>query len=259
MEFSSVLFAFLLTLIAGLSTGIGGAIPFFTKKLNIGFLCFSLGLSAGVMVYVSFMELFPSAITSLTGVFGIRKANFLALLFFFLGIFLLAIIDKLVPEEENPHEFGDRNASLHKVGIFSALAIAIHNFPEGLAPFMGALSDPMTGFSITIAIAIHNIPEGITVSAPIYYSTKSKWKAFRYAFFSGFAEPIGALLGFLFLRNFLNDTLFGLIYALVAGTMVYLSFDELLPTAENYGKHHMVIWGVIVGMLVMGLTIAFFA
>lgn len=259
MSSSSVLFAFVLTLIAGLSTGIGGAIPFFTKKLNISFLCFSLGLSAGVMVYVSFMELFPEAIASLTLGFGVKKANFLALLFFFVGIFLLAVIDKLVPEEENPHEFGDRHQGLHKVGLFSALAIGIHNFPEGLATFMGALSDPMTGFSITVAIAIHNIPEGITVSAPIYYATKNKWKAFRYAFFSGFAEPVGALIGFLFLRNLLNDTLFGIVYALVAGIMVYLSFDELLPTAENYGRHHMVIWGVIAGMLVMGLTIALFA
>lgn len=257
---NSVLFAFSLTLIAGLSTGVGGLVPFFTKKLNTGFLCASLGLSAGVMVFVSFMELLPEALSSLSSSYGAKSGNFIVLAAFFAGMLLIAVIDKVVPEDSNPHEFGHKSEkNLTKVGLFSALVIAIHNFPEGLATFMGAMADPLTGWSITIAIAIHNIPEGVTVSAPIYYSTKSRKKAFLYSFFSGFAEPLGALLGFIFLREMLSDTLFALVYAFVAGIMVYLAFDELLPTAENYGKHHLVIWGVVFGMLIMGVTLALFA
>ena len=144
------------------------------------------------------------------------------------------------------------------MGMFSALAIAIHNFPEGLATFIAALSDVRLGISIAVAIAIHNIPEGIAVSVPIYYATGSKKKAFGFSFLSGLAEPIGALIGYFLLRQFIGDTMFGIVFAMVAGIMVYISLDELLPTAEKYGEHHIAIYGLIAGMIVMATSLIFF-
>lgn len=248
-------FAFSISLFAGLSTAVGGVVPFFTKKTNNTFLIFSLGLSAGVMVYVSFVEMLAEAEASLLSYYSERTAGLLTLAFFLLGMLVIALIDKLVPEEDNPHEFGSEG-KLRKTGLVSALAISVHNFPEGLASFMAAMADPVAGVSIAVAIALHNIPEGITVSAPIYHSTGKKGKAFLYALLSGIAEPVGALVGYFFLRSVFTPFTFGLVYAIVAGIMVYLAFDELLPTAENYGRHHLVIWAVIIGMALMGFTIA---
>ncbi len=143
--------------------------------------------------------------------------------------------------------------------MFVALAIAIHNFPEGLATFIAALQKPALGLSIAVAIAIHNIPEGISVSVPIYYATGSKKKAFVYSFLSGLAEPVGALIGYFILRSFINDLMFGILFAVVAGIMVFISFDELLPAAEEYGEHHLAIYGLIAGMAVMALSLLLFA
>lgn len=152
----------------------------------------------------------------------------------------------------------NKNTELYRMGVFSAFAIAIHNFPEGLATFIGALEDPALGISIGIAIAIHNIPEGISVSIPIYYATGDKKKAFSYSFLSGLAEPLGAIVGYFVLKQFINDAMFGIVFALVAGIMVYISLDELLPTAEKYGEHHIAIFGLISGMAVMALSLIAF-
>ena len=270
MDISNVLFAFGLTVLAGLSTGIGSALAFYTKRTNKTFLSAALGFSAGVMIYVSMIEIFPKARESLELVYGPSKGYWVTTIGFFAGIALIALIDRFVPEAQNPHEMPDVNemattsetakaheeATLMRMGLFSALAIAIHNFPEGLATFVGALQDPALGISITVAIAIHNIPEGIAVSIPIYYATGSKRKAFRYSFLSGLSEPVGALVGYFLLRNFLHDAMFGIIFAVVAGIMVYIALDELLPTAEKYGQHHHVgIYGLIAGMAVMALSL----
>ena len=188
---------------------------------------------------------------------------------FFGGIILIGIIDKLVPSFENPHEIRnteemgdesaiDKNLKLLRMGMFMALAIAIHNFPEGLATFAAALSDPALGISIAVAIAIHNIPEGISVSVPIYYATGSKKKAFLYSFLSGIAEPIGALIGYVILLNFFSDFVFGILFAGVAGIMVFISLDELLPSAQKYGEHHLSIYGLIAGMIVMAFSLLLF-
>ena len=273
---SATVFAFLVSLAAGLSTGIGGLVPLFTNRRSTRFLCFSLGLSAGVMVYVSFMEMLPEAIDSLSRYYTKRTAGLMALGFLLAGMALIAIIDKLVPEDENPHEFGheQKGGALRKMGLLSALAIAVHNFPEGLASFMSALAiavhnfpeglasfmsaldDPVSGVSVAIAIALHNIPEGITVASPIYHSSGSRTRAFLYALGSGIAEPLGAVVGFMFLQSVFTPFTFALVYALVAGIMIYLAFDELLPTAENYGHHHLVTYAVILGMVLMGVTLA---
>lgn len=264
-EVGTILFALGLTVFAGLATGVGSALAFYTKKTNETFLSIALGFSAGVMIYVSLVEIFVKARDSLNEIYSTPKmANAVTTLAFFGGIALIALIDKFVPAGENPHEIKDvsdmddeakKKKSLLRMGLFSALAIAIHNFPEGLATFLSALDDPTLGISIAIAIAIHNIPEGIAVSVPIYYATGSKRKAFGYSFLSGLSEPVGALIGFLLLRPYLDGAMFGIIFAGVAGIMVYISLDELLPTAEKYGKHHFAIGGLIAGMAVMALSL----
>lgn len=264
----NVLFAFGLTLFAGLSTGIGSALAFYTKKTNKKFLSAALGFSAGVMIYVSLVEIFVKARASLEIVYGPSKGYLVTTLAFFGGIALIALIDKFVPSFENPHEIRDvsdmeedatEKNELLRMGMFSALAIAIHNFPEGLATFTGALQDPTMGVSIAVAIAIHNIPEGIAVSVPLYYATGDKKKAFKLSFLSGLSEPVGALLGYFILMRFMTDSTFGIIFAGVAGIMVYISLDELLPTAEKYGEHHIAIWGLILGMVVMASSLVMFA
>ncbi len=264
---SSILFALGLTLFAGLATGVGSAIAFISKKFNPKFLAGALGFSAGVMIYVSFIEIFVKARESLSVPFGETKGYWVTTIAFFCGLGLIALIDKLIPSYENPHEIRNMEVEpdaasekrLLRMGLFSALAIAIHNFPEGLATFMGALTDPTLGVSIAVAIAIHNIPEGVAVSAPIYYATKSRKKAFWLSFASGLAEPVGALIGFFILRTIFSDSTFGIIFAGVAGIMVYISLDELLPTAEEYGEHHIAIGGLIAGMVVMSLSLLMFA
>lgn len=260
-----ILFAFSLTLFAGLSTGIGSALGFFTKKTNTKFLSISLGFSAGVMIYVSFVEIFMKAKDSLTMELGDKLGTWITVIAFFGGMFLIALIDKLIPSGENPHDIRkvedldenskQKNQKLLRMGLFTALAVGIHNFPEGLATFISALQDPSIAIPITIAIAIHNIPEGIAVSVPIYYATGSKKKAFFYSFLSGLSEPIGAIVGYLILLPFMNDLVFGILFASVAGIMVFISLDELLPSAREYGEHHLSIYGLIAGMMVMALSL----
>ncbi len=262
--FGNVYFAFGLTLFAGLSTGIGSALAFFTSHTHTRILAPSLGFSAGVMIYVSFMELLATAQAELTRLRGATEGGWFTILGFFAGIALIAIIDRMVPEQGNPHEIKrveamrerpQDQARLLRLGLFTAGAIALHNFPEGFATFIAALKDPALGVSIAIAIAIHNIPEGIAVAVPLFYATGSRKKAFGYSFLSGLAEPVGALVGYLILLPFLNDTLFALTFAFVAGIMVFISLDELLPAAEEYGEHHLAIYGLIAGMAVMAASL----
>lgn len=269
----NVLIAFGLTLIAGLSTGIGSGLAFFTKKTNTSFLSISLGFSAGVMIYVSFVEILAKSQESLVLSLGEELGQWAAVGSFFMGIFIISLIDRLVPNFENPHEVRDKQDinnlnvynnevssvnNLRRMGVMSALAIAIHNFPEGLATFASALSDPALGISITVAIAIHNIPEGISVSVPIYYATGNRKRAFIYSFLSGLSEPLGALVGYFIFRAFFNDIIFGLLFGIVAGIMVYISIDELLPTSRKYGQGHQEIYGFIVGMGVMAISLLIF-
>ena len=269
MAVSAVLFAFSLTLFAGLSTGIGSIIAFVYKQINPKFLSASLGFSAGVMIYVSMVEIFAKAKDALTADLGTTRGYWYTVLAFFAGMALIALIDRLIPASDNPHELCSLDdmdcpeeadtTDLMRMGLFSALAIGIHNFPEGIATFVSALQDPGLGVSIAIAIAIHNIPEGIAVAVPIYYATLDKKKSLLYSFVSGLSEPIGAFVGYIFLYRYLSDTLFGLLFASVAGIMVFISLDELLPTAEKFGEHHIAIYGLVAGMMVMALSLLLFA
>jgi ZIP family zinc transporter len=268
MDTRTLLFAFGLTLFAGLSTGIGSALAFFTRRTNTKFLSTALGFSAGVMIYVSLIEIFAKAKDQLVEDLGMRSGYWLTVMAFFAGMLLIAVIDKLIPSFENPHELRrieeiqpglrDKSKKLMRMGVFTALAIGIHNFPEGLATFMAALTKPELGIAIAVAIAIHNIPEGIAVSIPIYFATGSKRKAFWYSFLSGLSEPVGAMAGYLILMPFLSPVLFGILFAGVAGIMVFISLDELLPAAEEFGEHHLSIYGLVAGMAVMAVSLLLF-
>jgi len=264
-----IFLAFGLTLFAGLSTGIGGAIAFYAKKTNTKFLSVALGFSAGVMIYISLTEILAGALETLTGELGEVAGSWLAVLSFFGGMLLIALIDKLIPHTENPHETKTveevretmpiapevREKRLLRMGLFTALAVSVHNFPEGLATFMATLRDPALGVSIAAALALHNIPEGIAVSLPIYYAIGNRKKAFLYSALSGVAEPLGALVGFAVLAPFLTETIFGVLFACVAGIMVFISFDQLLPAAREYGEHHLSLYGLIAGMAVMAVSL----
>lgn len=261
-----VLLAFLFTLFAGLATGIGSLLAFFTKTTNTKFLSFALGFSAGVMIYVSFIDIFPKAQESLVAELGEEGGIWMTVAAFFAGMLLIALIDRFIPKHSNPHELKKiedmkkpgsaiNDPELLKMGVFTALAITIHNFPEGIATFVSTLQDPALGLAIAIAIAIHNVPEGIAVSVPIYYATGEKKRAFRLSLLSGLAEPLGAVVAFLILMPFLTDLMFGVIFAMVAGIMVFISLDELLPAAKKYDEAHLSIYGVISGMVVMALSL----
>jgi len=269
MDSQNVGIALGLTLLAGLSTGLGSALAFLAKRTNTKLLSVALGFSAGVMIYVSFVELFPNAQKSLVSEYGQVGGNWATAAAFFGGIVFIAIIDRLVPSFENPHEIhraeemdspelAAKFKKLYRMGLFTALAIAIHNVPEGLATFVSALKDTKLGIAIAVAIAIHNIPEGVAVSIPIYYATGSRNKAFVYSFLSGVAEPAGALVGYAILFSFLNDAVFGVLFASVAGIMVFISLDELLPTAQEYGQHHLAAYGLVAGMIVMAISLLLF-
>ena len=283
-----------LTVFAGMATGIGSAIAFFAKRTNYRFLSVATGFSAGVMLYVSFVEIFVKGTDELVKAYGEPWGHWVNAASFFGGMLLIGIIDNLIPSAENPHEThtleeteplhdvtapmpdfdavaadpthaapGAHDHRVHdkkllRMGLFTALAIAIHNFPEGLATFLAALEDPKVGAAIAIAIALHNIPEGISVSVPIFYATGDRKKAFVYSFLSGLAEPVGAIIAYVALRLFFGGepgVIMGLTFGGVAGIMVYISLDELLPTSRAYGKGHDSLFGLMAGMAVMALSL----
>ncbi|MDT8391236.1 MAG: zinc transporter ZupT [Lentisphaeria bacterium] len=293
-----ILIALGLTAFAGLATGIGSFLAFFAKRRNGRFLAISTGFSAGVMLYVSFVEIFFKGAESLHKAYGEVLGNWVNVASFFGGILLIALIDHFIPSAENPHEVHSREEmeplhnplaeepdfqaiadhpdmappgghdhrvdshKLLRMGMFTALAIGIHNFPEGLATFLAALEDPGVGAVIAVAIALHNIPEGMSVSVPIYYATGNRKKAFFYSFLSGLAEPVGAIIAYVLIRLFLGSSgggippqIMGVLFAGVAGIMVYISLDELLPTSRAYGKGHDSVLGLGAGMLVMAVSL----
>ncbi len=263
--------AMLLTVLAGLSTGIGSTIAFFIRTPKYSYLAVLLGFSAGVMVYISFTELLGTAIRDV----GFISAN----IAFFTGILVIAVTDILVPHEYEEEratssrlgvgETGQQKSSglpsqlatpsksaLKRSAILLALGIAIHNFPEGLVTFSCVASGHVAlGIMVAVAIGVHNIPEGIAVSVPIFYATGSRRRAFIYSFLSGITEPVGALIGYGILFPFLTPALLSSLLAFVAGIMIYISLDEILPLAHRYGREHLVIIGVVTGMLVMAITL----
>jgi ZIP family zinc transporter len=269
--------ALILTFLAGLTTGIGGLIGLSSRRFSTEFITMALGFSAGAMVYVSLVEILPKARLALQPLLGAQLGYGCTGLAFFAGILLMALVDGLLPThpaiesiqdlaaspaqaadklaDRRPDQQSPQRSKLLRMGIFSALALFIHNFPEGLATFLGALENPKVGVSIAVAIAIHNIPEGLAVSAPVFFATRSRSKAFWASFLSGMAEPLGGLMGFFLFRSFPNPLIFGLVFAAVAGVMVYVSLDELLPAATGYGNHRLAITSLIAGMFVMAASL----
>jgi len=296
---NNILFALGLTVFAGMATGIGSAIAFFAKRTNYRFLSVATGFSAGVMIYVSFVEIFIKGTDALVESYGEYWGHWVNVGSFFGGILLIGLIDNLIPSADNPHEthseeetaplhdsaaplpdfdkvakqtdpskaegshvHGGSHRKLMRMGMFTALAIAIHNFPEGLATFLAALEDPTLGMAIAIAIALHNIPEGISVSVPIFYATGDRKKAFIYSLLSGLAEPVGAIIAHVVIifvvggeSGVVPPEIMGVLFGGVAGIMVYISLDELLPTSRAYGKGHDSLFGLLAGMAVMALSL----
>ncbi len=282
--FEQIFIAMLSTLFAGFSTAIGSIIAFFSRKDDLRVLSLGLGFSAGVMIYISFMEILPTALKDFKNHYDSHWAELLGLACFFGGILISLLIDKLIPEDVNPHEPKEdlselkicplpqkgqnppkfhpgeklhqiNTKALKRTGIFTALAIAIHNFPEGFATFISSLDNLTLGIAIAIAVAIHNIPEGLAVSLPIYHATGDKKKAFIYSALSGFAEPLGAFVGALILLPFIGDLTLAISFAVIAGIMVFISLDELLPAAKTYDKAHDSLYGLIAGMAIMALSL----
>lgn len=263
---SHVISAFILTLLAGLSTTIGSFIALFAKRTNIKLLSFSLGFSAGVMIFLSFADLLPAAKTGFSAYYGEMNGSIITVICLVGGLLIAAIIDKLIPSFDNPKftkkvELNSRpenSSSLLRMGVVSAIALTMHNFPEGIATFMAGYADFRLGIPVAFAVALHNIPEGIAVSIPIYYGTGKKFKAMKYSMLSGLSEPLGAIAAYFILAPFINELLLAGIFASVAGIMIYISFDELLPSAEKYSKHFISFIGVLAGMLLMGTGLYFF-
>ena len=247
----------LLTFLAGFATIIGGFVTFLVHKSDLKVLSLGLGFSAGVMIYVSFMEILPHAQNALTSLYG-NYGPWFTVLLFFAGIGLAWGVDRCLPPLHVKEDTLKQTAKLKQTGIFTAVALTLHNFPEGLATFFSALDSVTLGFSIALAVAIHNIPEGIAVALPVYHSTGSRQKAFWASAVSGMAEPVGAVMGYFILSAVLHEALLGVLFAIVAGIMVYLALDELLPTAHDYGHGHQVISGVICGMALMAVVLLIF-
>lgn len=255
---SNEIYAFMLTLMAGLATVAGSLIAFFAKKTNTRLLAGSLGFSAGVMIYVSMAELFIKSKEYLNGSLGVIQGNAAAAAAFFAGIIMIGMIDYFVPSAEG--DIGSLSGSQHsknlrKMGILMAAAMAVHNFPEGLVTFTSSLRDIRVGAMIALAIAIHNIPEGITTSLPIFFATGSRKKAFFISLFSGITEPLGAVLGYTIMKPYLSDGLLGVLFGIISGIMIFISIEELLPMAREYEKSKFTILSVIAGMLIMAVSL----
>lgn len=269
LDLEQITVAFILATLAGISTAIGALIAFFSRQNNFTFLSIGLGFSAGVMIYISFMEILPTSLEEFSRHYGNFCGQIVALLLFFLGILISALVDKLIPEDLHVKQTQDYeelkicsinekpviNKALKRTGVLTAVAISIHNLPEGFATFVSSLDSISFGLAIAIAVAIHNIPEGMAVSLPIYHATGDKKKAFKYAALSGLTEPIGAVVGFFLILPFIGELTLAFTFAIIAGIMVYISFDELLPAARAYGEAHHCLYGLFAGMGVMAISL----
>ena len=249
------LFPLILSTLAGLSTVIGAAFVFFTKTKNNKFLTFSLGFSAGVMITVSFTDLFPTAESAITKYHGKISGVLWSILFLLIGALIAFLIDHFIPDESSGH-YGeiDTSTGLFRIGLVSTIALMLHNFPEGVATFVSGYQDSALGLTVAFAIALHNIPEGIAIAMPIYYSTKSRYKAIKYSFLSGMTEPLGAFLSFLFLKPFINELILGIIFAVVCGIMLYISLAELIPSSRKYGYINLSLLSIFLGITIMPIS-----
>lgn len=268
--------ALIMSTLAGLSTVLGGFVTFFIKENSLKFLSFGLGLSAGVMIFISLVDLYPESCEMIKNQMG-ENYLWLSIIFFALGVLTAVVIDYFIPDHLQAQMFTkqlganekhidstdcaqNENAvisigKIKKAGILTAIVVAIHNFPEGLATFFLTAQNVMLGLGIVIAISIHNIPEGMAISIPVYQATHSKRKAFLYSFLSGMAEPVGGVIGFAIIKTLFPNMCIGILFSLVAGIMTYISIDTLLPLSKDYDTGHYSISGVVLGLILMGVAL----
>ena len=256
--------AFTLTFAAGLATAVGSLLVLFSKRPNPRLLAFGLAFAGGAMVYVSLSEILNKSISSFAQAYGDRLGYTYGTLWFLGGVLLVVVIDHLVP---NPHDSLDKqdpafhdhsHTQIRRVGLLSAIAITAHNFPEGLATFFATLESPSVGLPLAFAIAIHNIPEGIAIAVPVYLATGRKSYAFGASLLSGLAEPVGAAIGYFLLADALSPATFGAVFGLIAGIMVFLALDELLPAAKRYAQGHETVYGLVIGMASIAVSLVLF-
>jgi ZIP family zinc transporter len=242
--------ALILTFLAGLATGVGGLIAYFIPRPDMRYLSVSLGFATGVMIFIAFVDLFSNAREEM----GAGYAN----LFFLIGMLTVYLLDKVVPHAHMDGQADPHCDRLYRGGIMLTLGIAIHNLPEGLAVALVSMADLTLGIPIAIAIAIHNIPEGVACSVPLYCATSDRKKACFYSFLAGMTEPLGAIVAILILLPFLTEFVLSASIAFVAGIMVFICFDELIPIANSYGDEHLTNAGLIAGIFVMMIALAIF-
>ncbi|MEA5051155.1 MAG: zinc transporter ZupT [Oscillospiraceae bacterium] len=247
--------ALLLSTLAGLATLLGALVVVFTRNKSEKLITVSLGFAAGVMLSVSFTDLYPNALASFAAGLSGKMSILAAVGFLIVGLLVAASLDRLVPHDAYDEQTGDKpHKDLYRVGFVSMLAMALHNFPEGIATFMAGYENVTLGVSIALAIALHNIPEGISVALPIYYVTGSRRKAFKMTFLSGISEPVGALLAFLVLRPFITPFALGAVFAAVAGIMIYIAVEELIPSSRQYAHDRLALLSTFTGICLMPLT-----
>ncbi|MBE6047170.1 MAG: zinc transporter ZupT [Clostridium sp.] len=254
MHISQEIIPIFLSMLAGFSTVLGAFIVFFSKTRNKRLITFALSFSAGVMITISFTDLFPTCNKVLDKMLGKINGGLMSILFLVIGVIMAFLIDNFISEDGNSNICAKNNESLYRVGFVSMIALMLHNFPEGMATYISGYQNTSLGITIALAIALHNIPEGIAIAMPIYYSTKSRLKAFGYTFISGISEPFGALLSYLFLKPFINDFILSIVFALVAGIMIYISFAELIPEAKSYNHNLIYIFSLVLGICLMPIS-----
>lgn len=243
---NNVLIPLIISSVAGLSTVIGGLIVYLKINRVEEFITFSLSFSLSVMISISIIELIPESTFQLIRHFGMLKGSILSIIIFLIGVFSVNLINNKI----NSNKKYPTNR-LYRVGVLSMIALAIHNFPEGIATFMSSYKDISLGINLGLAIMMHNIPEGISISVPIYYSTGSKRRGVEYSLLSGLAEPLGAVLTYILFKDYINDISLSIVLILVAGIMITLSINELLPESIKYNKNKYIIYGLVVGVVLV--------
>lgn len=245
---------------AALSTVLGALFVVFAREPNPRLLSFGLAFAGGAMVYVSLVEIFLKSESAFAASFDVRAAHAFATLSFFGGILLIAGVDRFIPNPHGGMVLGNNGEQGHiaRVGLLAALAITAHNLPEGLATFLATLQNPVVGVPLAVAIAIHNIPEGVSIAIPVFYATGSKQRALIATGVSALAEPAGALIGYTILAPFLSEIAFAIVFGMIAGVMVFLALDELLPTAKRYARGHETVYGMVIGMAALATSLVMF-
>ncbi|WP_343711497.1 zinc transporter ZupT [Kosakonia radicincitans] len=243
----------ILTILAGAATFIGAILGVLGQKPSNRVLAFSLGFAAGIMLLISLMEMLPAALATE------NMSPMLGYGMFVVGLLGYFALDRMLPHA-HPQDLmqGTQRTfprGLRRTAILLTMGISLHNFPEGIATYVTASNDLELGLGIAFAVALHNIPEGLAVAGPVYAATGSKRSAVFWAGISGLAEILGGVLAWLILGSLLSPVVMAAIMATVAGIMVALSVDELMPLAKEIDPNNNPSYGVLCGMSVMGLSL----